>query len=113
MLTYDNTFSFFKLWYLIKFETKAILKNPTFIIIVIIGLLNLIASLTSFTGRYGTDQYPVTYDIIDTIKGSFYLFLIAIITFYTGVLVWKERDVKINEIQDATPIQASIFLFQK
>ena len=113
LLTYDNTFSFFKLWYLIKFETKAILKNPTFIIIVIIGLLNLIASLTSFTGRYGTDQYPVTYDIIDTIKGSFYLFLIAIITFYTGVLVWKERDVKINEIQDATPIQASIFFVSK
>ncbi|HRI32128.1 MAG TPA: M1 family aminopeptidase [Saprospiraceae bacterium] len=113
LLTYDNTFSFFKLWYLIKFETKAILKNPTFIIIVIIGLLNLIASLTSFTGRYGTDQYPVTYDIIDTIKGSFYLFLIAIITFYTGVLVWKERDVKINEIQDATPIQTSIFFVSK
>lgn len=108
-----DSFSFSALWYLIKFETKSVIKNPTFIIIVVLGLLNLIASLTSFTGRYGVDQYPVTYDVIDTIKGSFYLFLIAIITFYAGVLVWKERDAKINEIQDATPIKTSQLFISK
>lgn len=108
-----NAFSFSTLLYLIRFETKAIIKNPTFIIIIVIGLINLIASLTSFTGRYGTDQYPVTYDVIDTIKGSFYLFLIAIITFYSGVLVWKERDNKINEIQDTTPTRTSMLFISK
>jgi len=111
--THANKFSFSALWYLIRFETKAIIKNPTFIIIVILGLLNLIASLTSFTTGYGADQYPVTYDVIDSIKGSFYLFLVAIITFYTGVLVWKERDAKINEIQDATPVQTSLLFLSK
>ncbi len=108
-----NKFSFSALWYLIRFETKAVIKNPTFIIIAILGLLNLITSLTSFTTRYGTDQYPVTYDVIDSIRGSFYLFLIAIITFYTGVLVWKERDAKMNEIQDATPVQTSLLFVSK
>lgn len=111
--TNANRFSFSALWYLIRFETKAIIKNPTFIIISILGLLNLVASLTSFTARYGTDQYPVTYDVIDSIKGSFYLFLIAIITFYTGVLVWKERDAKMNEIQDSTPVQTSLLFISK
>lgn len=99
--------------HLIWFETKAIIKNPTFIIIVIIGLMNLVASLTSFSGRYGTDQYPVTYDVIDAIRGSFYLFLIGIITFYSGVLVWKERDAKINELEDATPIRTSLLFSSK
>lgn len=111
--TNANTFSFSSLFYLIKFETKTIIKNPTFIIIVIIGLINLIASLTSFTGRYGSDQYPVTYDVIDSIKGSFYLFLIAIITFYSGVLVWKERDFKMSEIQDATPMKTAWLFIAK
>jgi ABC-2 type transport system permease protein len=106
----DNAFSWKTLWYLISFETKALIKNPTFIIILILGLLNLVASLSSFTGRYGVDQYPVTYDVIDGIRGSFYLFLIGIITFYSGVLVWKERDAKIDEIKDATPIK-SVMLF--
>ncbi len=108
-----NKFSFSALWFLIKFETKAIVKNPTFIIIVVIGLINLVTSLTSFTGNYGTDQYPVTYEVIDSIKGSFYLYLIAIITFYSGVLVWKERDAKINEIQDSTPIKTSLLFVSK
>lgn len=108
-----NVFSFTALWYLIKFETKAVIKNPTFVIIVVIGLIQLIASLTSFTGRYGTDQYPVTYDVIDSIRGSFYIFLIAIITFYTGAVVWKERDAKINEIQDATPVKTGLLFTSK
>lgn len=109
----NKGFSFRSLWYLIGFETRAIIKNPTFIIITVLGLLNLLGSITSFTGRYGTDQYPVTYDVIDSIRGSFYLFIIAIITFYTGVLIWKERDAKIDEIQDATPMQQSILFTSK
>ena len=96
-----------------KFETKAIIKNPTFIIIVAIGMINLIASLVVFTGNYGSAQYPVTYDVIDTIKGAFNIFMIGFITFYTGVLVWKERDAKINEIQDATPIKTGVLFTSK
>ncbi len=111
--TRANTFSLSELWYLIKFETKAIIKNPTFIIITLIGLINLVASLTSFTGRYGAAQYPVTYNVIDSIKGSFFLFLLAIVTFYSGVLVWKERDAKFSEIQDSTPIQTSMLFISK
>ncbi|MFZ4521025.1 MAG: M1 family aminopeptidase [Bacteroidales bacterium] len=108
-----GSFSLSALWYLIRFETKAIIKNPTFIIITVIGLINLVASLTSFTGRYGTDMYPVTYDVIDSIRGSFYLFLIAIITFYSGVLAWKERDAKFSEIQDSTPIRSAMLFLSK
>lgn len=108
-----GSFSFSALWYLIKVETRAVIRNPVFIIIVLIGLLNLIASLTSFTGRYGTDQYPVTYDVVDSIRSAFYLFLIGIITFYTGVLVWKERDAKINEIQDAAPVKTGLLFTSK
>ncbi len=96
-----------------KFELKAIIKNPTFIIISLIGAINLIASLTSFTGRYGASQYPVTYDVIDTIQGSFYIFLIAIITFYSGVLVWRDRDARIAEIQDASPVRTGALFISK
>lgn len=89
--------------HLIRFETTAIIKNPTFIIITLLGIINLITSLSSFTEEYGLTYYPVTYSVIDTIQGAFYLFLIGIITFYTGVLVWKARDAGIAEIEDATP----------
>ena len=109
----NKGFSWSAFWHMISFETKAITKNQTFIIIVLIGLINLIASLTSFTGGYGTDRYPVTYDVIDVIRGAFYLFLIGIITFYSGVLVWKERDAKISEIEDATPVRTGMLFSSK
>ncbi|MEO6452438.1 MAG: hypothetical protein ABIN97_00085, partial [Ginsengibacter sp.] len=109
----DNFLSLNTFLNLVKFETKAIIKNPTFIIIVVIGLIHLIIALVFFTGSYGTGQYPVTYDVIDSIKKSFFIYLIAIITFYPGVLVWKERDAKINEIQDSTPIKTSLLFISK
>ncbi len=108
-----HPYSLKTLWFLIKSETRSIIKNPAFIIITVIGLMNLVDSMTSFTGRYGADQYPVTYDVIDSIRGAFYLFLVSMITFYSGVLVWKERDVKINEIQDASPLKTGLLFTSK
>jgi ABC-2 type transport system permease protein len=101
------------LFHNILFETKAILINPTFIIISFIGLINLIVNLASSTENYGTNQYPVTYDVVDAIRGSFYIYLVAIITFYSGVLVWKERDSAISDIIDATPVKSSILFVSK
>lgn len=111
--TTSGTFSWILLWKLIFFETKTIIKNPTFIIIITIGLINLIINLSTFSGEYGITEYPVTYNVIDKIKGTFYVFMIGFITFYTGVLVWKERDAKINEIQDATPVKSSVLFLSK
>ena len=111
--TKANVFSFSTFINLIRFETKAIVKNPVFIIITAIGLILLITNLTSFTGRYGTSQYPVTYAVIGAINGSFNLFMLGFITFYTGVLVWKERDAKLNEIEDTTPIKTGVLFTSK
>jgi hypothetical protein len=108
-----KSFSLNTFWYLTKFETKSIIKNPTFIIIVAIGMLNLIGSLFSFTDMYGGDQYPVTFQVIDSIRGTLYLFIIGFITFYSGVLVWKERDCKIHEIQDSSPIKTGMLFTSK
>lgn len=96
----------------ICFETKTILRNPTFIIIAAIGMINLLVSLT-FTEEYGEKLYPVTYQIIDTIRGSLYSFIVAFIIFYSGVLVWKERDSNIHDIIDATPAKTSLLFLSK
>ncbi|MBK7964401.1 MAG: hypothetical protein IPK10_03205 [Bacteroidetes bacterium] len=88
----------------IKLETISILKNTAFIVIMIFGAINLISSMSFATDQgYGLTAFPVTYQVIDVIQGSFYMFIIAVITFYSGVIVWKERDNKVNDIYDALP----------
>jgi ABC-2 type transport system permease protein len=100
-------------WKLTVFEVRTVIKNPVFLIIVLLGLVNLTVNLSSFTGLFGSSQYPVTYDIILSIKGTFHLFVIAVITFYSGALVWKERDARVNEIQDATPVHTGLLFCSK
>jgi hypothetical protein len=106
-------FGWSTLWHMIRFETLSIFKNQTFIIIVLIGLLNMVGSMTSFSGRYGSTFYPVTYSVIDLIRGAFYMFLVGIIVFYSGVLVWKERDAHISEINDVTSVPVSFMFVSK
>lgn len=88
----------------VKLETISILKNTAFIVIMIFGAINLFSSMQFATDQgYGLTSFPVTYQVIEVIEGSFYLFIIAVITFYTGVIVWKERDNKVSDIYDALP----------
>ena len=88
----------------VRLETISILKNTAFIVILIFGAVNLISSMAFATDQgYGLTAFPVTYQLVNIIEGSFFLFIVAIITFYTGSIVWKERDHKVSDIYDALP----------
>ena len=89
---------------LIAFEFWGLVKTTSFIVLGAAALLNTIPNII-FSSRegYGNSSYPVTYWILDLIQGSLSLFTISMITFYAGVLVWRERDARMDEIEDATP----------
>ncbi|MFY8047451.1 MAG: aminopeptidase, partial [Erythrobacter sp.] len=90
----------------LKAEVFQVLKSPGLIVLLLLSLaftgLNLAFSQT----MYGTPSYPLTAGIITTVIGSMSLFTLIIAVFYGGELVWRERDVKIGEIIDATPVPA-------
>ncbi|MDX2246428.1 MAG: M1 family aminopeptidase [Bacteroidia bacterium] len=97
-----------QLWMLIKREFKGILTSPIFIAIASIGVLMMITS-AAFSGTisgqlFGTATLPVTYQILNLLNSNFHLFMVAIIIFYSGELIWKEREVSINELYDALPV---------
>lgn len=104
--TFSNTSSqqFKQFFSQVRIDFFGILKSTAFIVIILAGIINMGSSMRLVTDSgYGNKSFPVTYTVVDTIRGTLYLFLIAIITFYTGVLVWKERDAKVNDIYDALP----------
>ena len=51
---------------------------------------------------YGTSIYPVTRVMISTLGPVFFLFALIISLFYSGELVWRERDSRIDEIIDSS-----------
>jgi len=95
--------TFAQLWSQLRTDFWGIVKSTPFILLTFIGLLNSGASMAFATASYGTHQLPVTYTMIDVIRGSFYLFVVAILAYFSGALVWKERTAKVDEIYDALP----------
>lgn len=94
-------------------DLKGILRSTPFIIIMTLGVFQLIASLSLVTSMYGNTTYPVTYAVIDMIQGSLFIYLIIIVTFYSGQLVWKERDPRIDGIVNALPMATRTPLLAK
>jgi ABC-2 type transport system permease protein len=88
----------------LKTEFWGLVKTTSFVVIVAAAMLNMIPSLIfSAAEGYGNSTYPVTYQVLQVIFGTLYAFLMAIITYFAGALVWKERDAHMDEIHDAMP----------
>ena len=100
---FNNAITRTQLWGQYKTNLFGIIKSTPFLLLTIIGVLNLVPNLFLSNDSYGLATYPVTYKITDSIAGAFNFMVLSLMTYFTGVLVWKERDAKVDEIYDALP----------
>ena len=91
----------------------SIAKSATFKVLFLFSLIILIANLFGGFEAYGLQSYPVTYKMMDLISGASGIFIIIILVFFSGELVWRDRDSKIHEVIDATPHASTISLSAK
>jgi ABC-2 type transport system permease protein len=109
-----NTSTQFKQWlHLVAFEFKSVIRSVPFISIAFAGVLLLLSLNAAIGNFYGTAAIPVTYNILDLLNGNFMLFIIIIITFYTGELVWKEIGYRFSNISDSLPISRALLMTSK
>jgi ABC-2 type transport system permease protein len=90
-----------------RIHFRVMAKNTAFVVIVMIAsmicILALTLEATQFQGNQTVQTFPVTYWVIELIRGTLDFLLIVIITYFSGALVWKDRDERMDEIADATP----------
>jgi ABC-2 type transport system permease protein len=90
-----------------RIHFRGMAKNTVFVVVVMIAslicALALALQATQFQGNQTVQTFPVTYWVIELIRGTLDFFLIVIITYFSGALVWKDRDDRLDEIADATP----------
>ncbi|MCC6839286.1 MAG: ABC transporter permease [Flavobacteriales bacterium] len=98
---------------LFRGDFLGMLKGTAFIIIMALGLVQLFFSLGFVTSMYGNTTYPVTYNVVDVMRGALGTYLLIIVTFYGGQLVWKEREPKMDGIVNALPMATSTTLLAK
>jgi uncharacterized membrane protein YjfL (UPF0719 family) len=80
----------------------SIIKSITFKILFLFCVIILVADLSGGVEYFGLQSYPLTYKLIDSIKDNTDIFIIIIVVFFSGELIWRDRDNKINEVVDAT-----------
>ncbi|MEO6302676.1 MAG: M1 family aminopeptidase [Bacteroidia bacterium] len=110
---FDLKLSIEQLVFLTKFEFSKIIRSVFFIIILGLSIL-LTVLMSQFSGLiYGTETYPVTYMQIELASGTFTFFQMIMIVFYTGILIWREKDAKIDELVGSTPVSSGILFTSK
>ncbi len=99
--------SFFKINFL------SVIKSVTFKILFLIASIILIVNLFGGFEYYGLQSFPVTYKMMDQISNISTLFILIILVFFSGELVWRERESRINEVIDASPHISTVSLLAK
>ncbi|MDJ0837058.1 MAG: M1 family aminopeptidase [Acidobacteriota bacterium] len=111
--SFTNTYHWSSYLTLTRLQLRETIKNVYFLVILVFGVLLMITTSSVAGSVFGTEAYPVTYRILEFIGGSFMIFMLILITFVSGELMWRERDNDIDQISDALPVSDGIQLAAK
>ncbi|RZJ32269.1 MAG: aminopeptidase, partial [Brevundimonas sp.] len=95
------------------FEVSAVFKSPAYVVLILLGFAFAMATLFFMGEIYGAPLLLVTRVAITGLQGAFGLISIVIAIYYSGELVWRDRDRKFHEIIDATSTPDWTFLVPK
>jgi len=98
---------------LTRIQFSETVKNVFFIVLLLAGGLFAMFSANGINNPFSTRTYPVTAQMLELASAGFFVFALAIITFYAGELVWRERDAGLNQIVDALPVQRWVLFASK
>jgi ABC-2 type transport system permease protein len=96
-----------RFWGSCTLHFRGMAKNTAFVVIATIGCsLCALALAEPATLLQSNETYrvlPVTYQVIEIVRQAIDLFLLVIITYFSGALAWQDRDDRMDAILDATP----------
>lgn len=95
------------------FHTVSILRLTSFWAIVLCSFIVILVNSISLGTSYGVDSYPTTYLIIEELREISLFFFMILLTFYSGEIMWKERDSRFDSIYDALPLNRFLNLFSR
>jgi ABC-2 type transport system permease protein len=101
------------MWLRVKFEFRQVILSPAFPVLLVFGMCHTISILLTHRYPEYRPEYPTTLSLIPTIEETFRLALMIVAVFYAGELVWRERDRRVHELIDATPIPNWAYVIPK
>ncbi|HSR00708.1 MAG TPA: M1 family aminopeptidase [Sphingomicrobium sp.] len=97
----------------LRIEVRMVLTSPGTIVLTLFAIGNTAAFLWFAGSAYGTTEHPTLAATVTAVRGNFQIVLLMIAAFYGGELVWRERDRKLNELIDSTPVPSWVMTVPK
>jgi ABC-2 type transport system permease protein len=97
----------------LRIEVRLVLTSPGLIVLALFAVGNTAAALWLGQSAYGTSDHPTLAATVGTVRSGFQIVVLMIAAFYGGELVWRERDRKLNELIDSTPVESWIITIPK
>jgi ABC-2 type transport system permease protein len=101
------------LWLRTKFESWQIVSSPVFPVLSAFGLFTTLIGLTTQRDPTGRPTYPTTLSLIPELEGGLAAIPIIVAVYFAGEFVWRERDRRMHEIIDATPMPNWAYVLPK
>jgi ABC-2 type transport system permease protein len=101
------------LWARIGLDVGGVLRSPAFLVLLLIGLVLAFGRFWLGRLQYGNPSYPETRYAIEALYEALGEISAIVAIYYGGELVWRDRDRRIHEIIDASPIPDWAFLLPK
>lgn len=96
-----------------RINLLSIIKSTTFKILFLFAFVLLTVNLINGFEFFGLQSFPLTYKMTDMIEDNSSFFVLIILVFFSGELIWRDRENHINEVIDSTPHVSFLSLIAK
>lgn len=96
-----------------RFEIRQVMFSAPFYVLLALSIFMMVSQFINPNGRYGTADWPYTYNMVQLVASAFSLMLVIVLAYYSAETVWRERGAGIGDIIDSTPASNLTFWASK
>ena len=91
-------------WDLVSHEFSQAIRHPVVIINILLACGYIFVLSPRIGNFYGTSTLPTTYNVIEVLGSQFGMFLLIILTFWSGEMLHQSRSHSFDELVSSSPV---------
>ncbi len=100
-------------WAVLCFDAKGVIRSMPFLVMLLLAIANFVVNFAVNGMRFDSAPYPLTRLLLEELAGGINSVLVIVLIFYSGELIFKEKQAKIGDVNDAMPVPNWVPLMAK